>query len=714
MRALVSRPREDADRLANPLRAMGVEVLNEPLLVIVPTAGPDVDLTGIQALLFTSANGVRALATALDRRDLPVFAVGDQTARVAREVGFKTVNSAGGDVEALARLVAAALDPQDGTLLHAAGAVQAGDLSGALEAKGFSVRIARLYDARPTAALSEALQGRLRRGEIDVAFFYSPRTARIFVGHVRAAGLTGHLAGMTGYALSPAVARVLEPVLPGRVRVATQPTQDALLDLFQSDLKEASLKQPDTADNGTPQGSADPDPHGRASDETTRPPAAADGPGRPADAPDNAPDNAPADAPPSDDPGTGTARTPQAESGGESDGDPASADRTADEGEGVYAGSSGLGVPKSGDKTAPTAEEQADHHTLRSMGRWIVAIVVIGAIGYGSMPWWRESVPEPARSWLPTLPEPSEPAAVTDLRTRVEALATRLDAQAETVAAVRADLEAVATTAAKAASAAAAADARTPAGGDTPAEAGIDPAALTALRDRLDALEGAVQAAGAGATSEAVASAARVDALAKDVAALAGRLDALEVATGEEGEARAVGLLLAIGQLRDQVDSGQTYDEALSAVAVLAPTTSGLSDPLETLASHAGSGVPTVETLRRAYAEASRIAARRVITPEGNDWWTDTLASLMESVTVRRTDEVVAGGTLSALSAAEARLAVNDLPGAIEALSSLTGDPAAAVADWLSDAKARASVNAALASLHAAALERVGAAQTSE
>ena len=49
------------------------------------------DLDGVQALIATSANGVRAFAARDPRRSLPVCAVGDATARAASDAGFADV-----------------------------------------------------------------------------------------------------------------------------------------------------------------------------------------------------------------------------------------------------------------------------------------------------------------------------------------------------------------------------------------------------------------------------------------------------------------------------------------------------------------------------------------------------------------------------------------------------------------------------------------------
>src|SRR5688572_29455279 len=98
MRILVTRPREDAERLAEQLEAKGHAIVIEPIFTIEPMPETPLDLDGVQALLLTSANGARAFGMRSPRRDLRVFAVGDATADAARALGFSDVESAGGDV----------------------------------------------------------------------------------------------------------------------------------------------------------------------------------------------------------------------------------------------------------------------------------------------------------------------------------------------------------------------------------------------------------------------------------------------------------------------------------------------------------------------------------------------------------------------------------------------------------------------------------------
>jgi Uroporphyrinogen-III synthase HemD len=88
LQALVTRPREEAEKLATALAARGIETLIEPMLQVHFRSAASPDLTGVQAVLCTSANGVRALARASAERRLPLLAVGDATAERAHAEGF--------------------------------------------------------------------------------------------------------------------------------------------------------------------------------------------------------------------------------------------------------------------------------------------------------------------------------------------------------------------------------------------------------------------------------------------------------------------------------------------------------------------------------------------------------------------------------------------------------------------------------------------------
>jgi uroporphyrinogen-III synthase len=186
-------------------------------------------LTGVQAILATSANGVRALARRTGRRDLPVFAVGPQTAQAARALGFNQVRSADGDAVALAQAVPSWTSPKAGPLLHAAGADAPGKLADALTASGFQVRSEILYDVIAVDELSTNATAEIAANRIDAVLLFSPRSARAFVQRLNEAGLTEHATRMIAGCISQATASALAPLTMKEVRIAARPNQESLL-----------------------------------------------------------------------------------------------------------------------------------------------------------------------------------------------------------------------------------------------------------------------------------------------------------------------------------------------------------------------------------------------------------------------------------------------------------------------------------------------------
>jgi uroporphyrinogen-III synthase len=230
LQALVTRPREESETLAAALAVRGIDALVEPLMEIRFCALAALDLAGVQAVLCTSANGVRALARASGERGIPILAVGDASAARARAEGFTAVESAGGDVNDLVRLTAARLRPQDGRLLHIAGNVTAGDLVGALRARGFTIERSILYEARPVATLSRTTVRALRSGAFGFALFFSPRTAAVFARLAGSASVAECCGTIIALSISPAADAALTDLPWLERRIAERPNQPALLD----------------------------------------------------------------------------------------------------------------------------------------------------------------------------------------------------------------------------------------------------------------------------------------------------------------------------------------------------------------------------------------------------------------------------------------------------------------------------------------------------
>lgn len=210
---------------AKRLAAAGYEALSAPALRIV--AAPAPLLTAVpDTLIFTSLNGVRLHRFYPALADVPVFAVGDHSARYARARGYRRVTSAAGNVANLCRAIRLGLGaPAD--ILHVGAVSLAGDLAAML---GSSYRVRRLpvYDVEESDPRDlEWIAGRLE--EIGHILVHSPRA-----GFHVARWLDAAMPNWTGVAhcISAAAAEPFR-ALPGiSARISDRPDERSLLSVL--------------------------------------------------------------------------------------------------------------------------------------------------------------------------------------------------------------------------------------------------------------------------------------------------------------------------------------------------------------------------------------------------------------------------------------------------------------------------------------------------
>lgn len=235
MQLWVTRAEPDASRQAAKLQERGHQAIVEPLLDIRFDDSVPLSLTGIQALIATSRNGLRAL----ERRPelapataLPVFVVGPASADLARSLGFSSVVEGPGTGDGLIEIVARGCDSERGPLLHLAGKTLASDLKGGLEMHGFTIIQPALYEAVRVTALSAELHAALAGNCVDGVILMSPRTAKVYMTVIREGGLVEVAHRLHHYCLSEAVADRLAPLDSRRLSVAARPREPDLLMLL--------------------------------------------------------------------------------------------------------------------------------------------------------------------------------------------------------------------------------------------------------------------------------------------------------------------------------------------------------------------------------------------------------------------------------------------------------------------------------------------------
>tara|TARA_B100001142_G_C14228097_1_gene614295 strand:+ start:331 stop:1062 length:732 start_codon:yes stop_codon:yes gene_type:complete len=229
MRLLITRPEEDAKSLAKALEKHGHKTIIENLMIIKDVTHLNINLKGVQALLITSANGIRSLARAHKAKNILICTVGDASADAARDLGYKKVMSAAGNVENLAKMIKKNLKPEDGPLVHIAGSNRAGELGKMLNADGFETRRIVLYKAKAVKELSPMTKAALKNNEIDGVLFFSPRTVTLFCHFMKKAKLFEPFRRLNAYCLSSAVAQEANVLPWSNIFVAEKPNSNSLL-----------------------------------------------------------------------------------------------------------------------------------------------------------------------------------------------------------------------------------------------------------------------------------------------------------------------------------------------------------------------------------------------------------------------------------------------------------------------------------------------------
>ncbi len=687
-RVLITRPVENAAALTQLLLARGYDVIHEPMFSI-RFLSRTVDIADLQAVLLTSANGARALAAATAARSVKVFAVGHATGRACHKHGFNDVIMAGGTVADLARLVITRLRPENGALLHVAGSVSAGDLSGQLRQAGFVVRKTILYDAHPTTTLAKSQL--IADGAIDAALFYSPRSAAIFAALVNRAGVGQGLAASCAYCLSEPVRCQLSE-LPWRlVRVASAPNQESLLAALDHDQTTTFL---DNTSGLAPKA-------GEEEDMTRH----------------NAQDES-------------MSRVRNAQS------PPPVTSLEADS-----HSQNGISVSGGTDRTqkVPKVLEEKSYRNLAALLIGAILLVVTSVfVGWMSQAWWRDSVPDtyvPVPTTVPTTGNDSLgmelQRSLTALRHDLDEVVSQLDEQRQSHKVLEQQMLLQKNSVFNSR------DENT----TTISNNNIDiilkrvakfEATITELTNtetrRLESLTHQTTALESRLNSVGT----RIDTIAREqvsavrLAEMHNRLTALEETIANLNSTYNTSntspkWLLAITQLRDAVDRGTPFTAELHAARALAVAEDAaiVDQAVTGFIPYAATGLPTNSALTTRFEKLHSTIARVAPSPEGDSWLARVLQRLQGAITIRRTDGSTAAagdedGTLIVMAKASTALNAGDFWGAIRVMESLRGKPAEVASGWMTFARARAAADEALSRLTAHALGRTAASPVKE
>ncbi|MGO1119408.1 uroporphyrinogen-III synthase [Rhodovibrionaceae bacterium A322] len=234
MKLWVTRPIADAQDTAEQLRARGHDVLLAPLLQISALPLPPLRTEGLAGLIITSRNAARRLQELTERRDLPVFAVGQATANLLTDAGFQKVHSAGGDLSSLGSLLRQQLPTfspaAEERLLHLSGRHLAGDLTPVLSDLGYELDRLEAYHSLPVKDFPGSVRTSIVTNQLDGVLLYSPRTAKVLLSLLGDQEMGENCRNMVAFCLSDKIAEAVRSLPWKEVVVAEAPSQDQMLE----------------------------------------------------------------------------------------------------------------------------------------------------------------------------------------------------------------------------------------------------------------------------------------------------------------------------------------------------------------------------------------------------------------------------------------------------------------------------------------------------
>lgn len=198
---LLTRPYNDNYPLAEQLRDKGHHVLLEPMFEVeYKPFSLEVNAT---AVIFTSKNALKAIGDKVDSlMHCECYVVGDATARLAKEYGFKDIYVADNNAYSLLDLVRDNADRKFDRLVYFCGEITSLDLTSILSENGYQIEEIQVYKTIAKFDFSAEIKKKLVAREIHIVLLYSYHTAEIFLDLIERSNMQSFLTDIDLYIIS--------------------------------------------------------------------------------------------------------------------------------------------------------------------------------------------------------------------------------------------------------------------------------------------------------------------------------------------------------------------------------------------------------------------------------------------------------------------------------------------------------------------------------
>lgn len=230
-RVLITRPEPSASLTAAKLVDLGFSPVSLPVSRTVALEF-HISNQSFDALAVTSANAFRHVRDEklASFKALPLFAVGEGTARAAKIAGFERVIEGGGDAVRLAAKLAEYL-PEGAQILYLAGRERQPIFEQQVLRAKLNIQVCDVYDVEAIDYSANEIRAVFSEGPFVAVLLYSAVAATLFVEMMQKAGIEFD-AKTRLLCMSERVARALPEIWKAQVLIADHPDESGIFRLF--------------------------------------------------------------------------------------------------------------------------------------------------------------------------------------------------------------------------------------------------------------------------------------------------------------------------------------------------------------------------------------------------------------------------------------------------------------------------------------------------
>jgi uroporphyrinogen-III synthase len=244
MRCLITRPKGLQTKYISQIKELGFEKIYwESLITIDPIAVSQNSLGTADVFVVTSQQAIPIISQCIINKEIPIWCVGKTTAAVAQVHGFTHIftgmaNNGAALLDGLITFLEENFQKNNSRIIHFSGDVIRVDITEELRKRGYlkAERIV-VYQTTKSEAFSLETTLALQENKVDCAFFYSPRTSRLFEELCYKHNLVNSCRFITAFCLSSAVAEGLERLPFKNVIISQSESSDEMFFLGRQNME---------------------------------------------------------------------------------------------------------------------------------------------------------------------------------------------------------------------------------------------------------------------------------------------------------------------------------------------------------------------------------------------------------------------------------------------------------------------------------------------